>query len=172
MRNNTLKTLFVVATTLAVTSGPALAQGGGSSIGVGVEQMLMPGTGFAGGPAGPAFVYDPGPWHLDAILHLVSSNGSQLGLGARAFYVLHRSSAADFSIGGGLGLLRNDPDGPSNDRTDFNVEGAAQIRAFITSNVALSTTFGIGIALRDGQDDVFAFGGQFLGSLGLVYFFR
>lgn len=125
-----------------------------------------------GGPSGAALVYDMGDMHVDGILGLASGGGTQLGLGGRLLWVMHRSSAADFSLGGGLGVVHTDPDGNADSVTDFHVEAIAQIRAFITQNVALSTTFGFGVNLNDGRDDNFAFGGQFLTSAGLVYFFQ
>jgi hypothetical protein len=84
---------------------------------------------------------------------------------------MHQTSNADFSLGGGLGMLHRNPDGPDSG-TNFVLEGLAQIRVFLASNVALSSTFGFGAGLVDGGDDVFGFGGQFLGSAGLVYYFR
>ncbi len=134
--------------------------------GVGAEAMLL------GGPAGAAIVYDMGDMHVDGILSMAAGDNTQLGLGGRLLWVLHRSSAADFSLGGGLGVLHNDRNGNNDSVTDFHVEAIGQIRAFITQNVALSTTLGFGVNLNDGRDDSFAFGGQFLTSAGLVYFFQ
>lgn len=166
----TLQTLLVSLAVLGGGAATAQAQntGGGSNIGVGVEQMF---TGVGPAPGGLTLVYDPGPWHIDAMLGLLSQNGSQLSLAGRFMFVVHRSSAADFSLGGGLGLIR-DGRGPGDDRNNFHLEGIAQIRVFLASNVALSTAVGLGVGIVDGGDDLFAVGGQYLGSMGLVYFFR
>ncbi|MDX2019560.1 MAG: hypothetical protein SF187_04915 [Deltaproteobacteria bacterium] len=170
------KQLVLVAMILGTSAAPALAQdvspgattstSSGGTIGLGAEAGLL------GGPAGAAMVYDMGHLRVDGILGFASASGTTIGLGGRVLWVLHQSSNADFALGGGLGLINRNPDGPADSTTDFHVEGLAQIRVFLSQNVALSTTFGFGIDLNDGRDDAFAFGGQFLSNAGLVYYFR
>lgn len=164
---------LVVAAILCLCSAPALAQertgAAPTGWGAGAEAMLL------GGPSGGAVVYDMGHMHIDGILGLASSdNATGFGLGGRVLWVLHSVGVADFSLGGGLGFVHVNPD-QGDSGTNIHLEGLAQIRAFIVQNVALSTTFGFGAALRDndfGNDDEFAFLGQFLSSAGLVYFFQ
>jgi hypothetical protein len=97
---------------------------------------------------------------------------TDLGLGGRLLWVMHQSSSADFSLGGGLGVLHIDVDGDDDSVTDFHLEAVAQLRAFIVENVALSTSFGFGVNLQDRRDDSFGFGGLLLGNAGLIYFFQ
>ena len=176
------KQIVFAAMILGAWASPALAQdtapgattstsSSGATIGLGAEAGLL------GGPAGAAMVYDMGRLRLDGILGFASSdgnaiNGTNIGLGGRVLWVMHQGSNADFALGGGLGLINRNPDGPGDSATDFHVEALAQIRVFLSQNVALSTTFGFGIDLNDGRDDTFAFGGQFLSNAGLVYYFR
>ena len=56
-----------------------------------------------------------------------------------------------------------------NRSTSSSIDIGAQIRAFLTSNVALSA-FG-GLAVLAGDADGFALDGQPVGALGLTYFF-
>ncbi len=57
------------------------------------------------------------------------------------------------------------------DDIDVHLEAGAQIRAFITSNVALSASGGFGFIFDEG-DDFFGFGGQLMGAMGVTYFFQ
>lgn len=149
-------------------SAPAYAQdgAGGASLGLGAEAMLT-------GPGGAALVYDMGQLRIDGILSFVSANGTNIGLGGRALWVVHKGANSDFSLGGGLGFINSDPDGPADSTTDLHVDAIAQVRAFLTDNVAVSTSFGFGVAFNDGEEDNrFGFGAQFVSSAGLVYYFR
>lgn len=133
------------------------------NVGVGYAAMLD-------GPNGLNFVYDGGRWHADAILGFSNSDGggSELGIAARGWFHLHHTTSADFSIGGGLGFIHQNPPGPgSRDTTD--IELGFQIRAFITSNVALGA-FG-GLAVLAGDGDGVHLGAQPLGDLSLTYYF-
>ncbi|HYQ45675.1 MAG TPA: hypothetical protein VER11_27065, partial [Polyangiaceae bacterium] len=95
----------------------------------------------------------------------------------RFFFPLHRSQYADFSVGPGIGFehVTHDPDGDGpNGRVSSNpihLEGAAQIRAFVVQNVALSATAGVGLKLNNDNDNSATIGGQLGGSLGVTYFF-
>jgi len=159
------------------TSGGSLS--GGHRIGVGYAAMLGGpiatlgglGTLFGGGPAGVSGVYDAGMFHFEGMLFFMDPGGSAdttLGLGGRFWYHLSASSAADFSIGGGLGYVSQDAPGPGKADIVF-IDLGAQIRAFVVSNVALSATLGLSIRAADG--DGFVFGGQPVGALGIHYYF-
>jgi hypothetical protein len=168
--------IFAVMMVGALAS-PAFAQeaaSGAPSFGVGAEAGLL------GGPASAAMSYDMGQLRINGIFGFSSGlngigqrqNGTVLALGGRALWIVHQGSNADLSLGGGLGLTNVNPDGAGNSTTDIHVEALAQIRVFITTNVALSTALGFGIDLNDNRDDFFQFGGQFLPSVGLMYYFR
>ena len=172
MRNSTK--LFIPLFTLALfATGTAAAQTApvARGIGVGAEATL---TGIVGG----TFVYDAAAWHLDAILGgNFQHNDSQLAVAARFFFPLHRSQAADFSIGPGVGLVHttHDPDGDGPNGRDsanpIHLEGAAQIRAFVVPNIAINATAGLGVVLNNDNNDSATFGGQLGGSFGVTYFF-
>ena len=172
LRDMKTKQYVLAAMITGALATPASAQepvtttnSGVPSLGVGAEAQLR-------GPAGAALVYDMGKVRINGILNFESSNGTTLGLGGRVLWVVHQGGSADFSVGGGLGLINENPDGPGDSRTDFRVEALAQIRAFLTTNVALSTALGFGVNLNDGGEDTFGFGAQFLQTAGLVYYFR
>lgn len=156
--------LFVLVT---LTARPAAAQAAPESnprFGAGAEATT---TGIVGG----TFVYDPGPFHLDALLgaHFAHED-EEIDLAARFFFPVHRSRAADFSVGPGVAIVHfNRPNPPDN---AVHVEGAIQIRAFLVSNVALSATAGIGVVFANGDNnDRAIIGGQVGGSFGITYFF-
>jgi hypothetical protein len=100
---------------------------------------------------------------------------SSFDLGARFWYHLHNTANADFSVGGGLGY-EHTPAGPGSADVLF-IELGAQLRAFVTSNVALSASLGLSIATVDGEG--YGIGGQvfsgqapFPGAgIGLHYYF-
>ncbi len=178
-----MRTLLACSILALVTSTAAAQEivTDGHGAGIGVEQNL-------GGLTGGAFVYDAAHFHVDVLLGIahISENGpdfSSVGVAGRFFYVVHRLDRADFSIGGGLGLERTDLGNAH--ETNIHIEAAAQIRAFITGNVALSAALGLVIVTADnnglpsgpvvggGQGDTeFGFGGQLFGGFGLTYFFR
>jgi hypothetical protein len=161
-------TLTVTSSALAQEPAPVVTPGttrGG--LGVGYAQMLGGPTGFA--PGGIDAVYDGGKWHADAFLGAEGNGATALMLGARGWFHLHSSTNADFSLGGGLGLAYVNPDGPAESATLIEIDVGAQIRAFITQNVAVSAFMGIGILTADG--DGFLLNGQPLGALGLHYYF-
>lgn len=147
-------------TTPAATPTPAATTSGASSgrtgFGVGAAAML-------GGLLGPSLTYDAGAWHIDGIFAIEDFGDTAVRAGARFLYVLHRSNNADFSVGGGAGIS-------ANGETVFLLEGGAQIRAFITSNVALVAN--LGLAILFGEDDTFFLTpGQLQGSFGVTYYF-
>ncbi|MEO6599270.1 MAG: hypothetical protein ABIQ16_05315 [Polyangiaceae bacterium] len=156
--------LFATGTAAAQTTHVA------RGVGVGAESTL---TGIVGG----TFVYDAEAFHLDAILGAsFQRDSSSVEVAGRLFFPVHRSQFADFSLGPGLGLIHvsNDPDGNGpQGRVSTNpihLEGAAQIRAFIVPNVALSATAGLGIILTK-DNNTALIGGQLGGSFGVTYFF-
>jgi hypothetical protein len=151
-------------TTLARVAAAQEPADGRPHFGAGAEATT---TGIVGG----TFVYDPGPFHLDALLGAhFAHDDEEIDLAARFFFPVHRSRAADFSIGPGVGLVHfNHPNPPDN---AVHVEGAIQIRAFLVSNVALSATAGIGVVFANGDNnDRAVIGGQVGGSFGITYFF-
>lgn len=177
---------LAIALILASVPGIALAQledtgetttvsGGGKGFGVGMETVLV--APFPASldftPAGAAALsYDMGNFRVDGLLYmlLVSNNNNTrtaFALGARAYYKLHSTSKADFSVGGGLALGLVDA-GDTDLR--LGLDGGIQIRVWLASNVALTASAGIGFSVGD---DPFVFGlsGQLTGGFGLIYYF-
>jgi len=177
MRNSTklilpLLTLALFATGTAAAQTAPAARG----IGVGAEATLT-------GIVGATFVYDAEAFHIDALLGGTSPlggsfqhNDSSLAVAGRFFFPIHRSQSADFSLGPGIGLVHvtHDPDGDGpQGRVSTNpvhLEGAAQIRAFVVPNVALSASAGLGVVLTNNNNSA-VIGGQLGGSFGVTYFF-
>jgi hypothetical protein len=161
-----LALVTAAGTAQAQETAPAAPTRGG--LGVGAAAMLR-------GPSGLNVVFDAGRWHADAILAIagddggVAGGGTSIDLGARGWFHLHNGANSDFSLGGGLGFQMVDPDGPGESVNFVTIDIGAQIRAFVTSNVALSA-FG-GLTVLAGDADGFALDGQPVGVLGLTYFF-
>ncbi len=158
--------------TLALfATGSAAAQARvARGIGVGAEATL---TGIVGG----TFVYDAEAFHIDALLGgSFQRNDSTLAVAGRFFFPVHRSQYADFSLGPGIGFqhVSHDPDdnGPQGRQSSnpIHLEGAAQIRAFIVPNIALSASAGLGVVLTKDNNSA-TIGGQLGGSFGVTYFF-
>jgi len=162
-----LFSLSLFAAGTAAAQAAPVARG----IGVGAEATL---TGIVGG----TFVYDAQSWHIDALLGgSFAPDVSRLAVAGRFFFPVHRSQYADFSLGPGVGLehvVVHDQDGPgpqaSVSTNPIHLEGAAQIRAFVVPNVALSASAGLGVVLRDNNNTA-TIGGQLGGSFGITYFF-
>ena len=125
-----------------------------------------------GGPTGINGVFDGGPWHAEVTLSLASTgpgdNTSRFNLGGHGWFHLHSGASSDFSVGGGLSYERIDPPGPASGSV-VGIDLGFQIRAFVTSNVAVSATGGLQVLT--GDDDGFVLGGQPVGAFGLTYFF-
>jgi len=155
-------TLTAASTAFAQEPAPVVASSRGG-LGVGVTQMLN-------GPGGIDIIFDAGRWHADAFLGVAGNGATDLNVGARGWFHLHSSTNADFSLGGGIGLDYTNPDGPPDSVTDIHIDLGAMIRAFITSNVAISAFAGIGIVTGD-SDGLFRLSGQPLGALGIAYYF-
>ena len=159
-----MRTTLLAIVTLSVLAAPAAAQESTrTGVGVGAEALLLT-------PPGAAVSYDAASWRLDGMLGFYeNTGGDQILIGARVLFPLHTSDGADFSLGGGLGIINREAGGGDNE-TDIHLEGDAQIRAFITSNVAVITTLGVAVAVTDG-DDPFVVTGDLLGSVGVLYYF-
>ncbi len=168
MRNSTklilpLFTLALLATGTAAAQTAPTARG----IGVGAEATL---TGIVGG----TFVYDAEAFHIDALLGgTFRHDDSSLAVAGRFFFPVHRSQSADFSLGPGIGLVHQShhpDDAPSTSINPIHLEGAAQIRAFVVPNVALSATAGLGAVLTKNNNSALI-GGQVGAAFGVTYFF-
>jgi hypothetical protein len=128
-----------------------------------------------GGPPGINGVFDAGIWHAEATLRLSNlDNTSRIDLGGHGWYHLHTGASSDFSVGGGLSLARvdpegNRPDGSSNASSIIGIDLGFQIRAFVTSNVAVAATGGLQVLTGDG--DGFVLGGQPIAAFSFTYFF-
>lgn len=158
-----LATVFV-ASLVSLASPAAAAPGGGTGIGVGAAQTLT-------GINGPTVVYQAPLFHVEGMLGFLDSQGqTTIDAAGRFFYEIHTASAADFSLGGGLGFRSFDNGMDST--TNVHLELGAQLRAFITSNVALTAALGFGIIAVDGPgDNTISLIGDLNGDLGVVYFF-
>jgi len=162
----------VVAVTLG-HAGSALAQdrarAGGGALGVGVSAMLT-------GPVGPTIVYDAGAFHVEGIFGFASNGATEFDLGGRFWYHVNSASAADFSLGGGVGVTTIDPDGPAEGETNIHFDVGAQVRMFLVPNVAVMAAAGLGIVSGEDDDtgeenDLIIVRGDLIGSAGLAYFF-
>jgi hypothetical protein len=149
-----------------------------TGFGVGAESFLtsayLP---FGAAPGVATLTYDASVYRLSGMLTMVSFEDgyTYLGVGGRFYYPLHKRHDSDFSVGGGAFVLNTDPDTGESD-TSLHLEMGIQIRAFLTTNVALTATGGFGIILaeEDGPEpdrSVFGTVGQLVGSLGISYFF-
>ncbi len=187
MRRTILSTIiFVVAALTLSSSAEAQTVAAGASSqhgrgpGVGAVTMLN-------GMDGAMFTWGSGGWHMDALFGLRhyrpnagNSYTTAFSLGGRFWYHVHAAQFADFSLGGGLGLVRyeTNPGNPGNDdRLDLLLQVGGQMRAFIVPNVALLADVGIGAYF--GPDDNILIGGNSIGgggfvqgTLGIAYFFE
>ena len=155
LRASILAICFVTPLSLAVPAGAE------TGVGVGAEALLT-------GPVGPTVVYQAERFHLAGLLAIDSESSTQFVAAGRFWFEAHSGDNSDFSVGGGLGFLNIS--GDDNDDTDVFLEAGAQLRAFLTSNVALSATVGFSIFFDEG-DDRFRLSGQLTGGMGMTYFF-
>jgi hypothetical protein len=156
--------LLALAACLAVSS-PAWADGTESTgLGVGVQSTLT-------GLSGPSLTYQAPRFHVEGIVGFHDDGVTEIDLAGRFWFHVHSTAASDFSVGGGIGFESIDF-GPETD-TDLHVEGGAQLRAFLASNVALSAALGLAIENGDDNDDedIEFLAGQLVGGLGITYFF-
>jgi hypothetical protein len=149
--------------------------GGGAGIGVGASQFLSDG---GPGAAVGQFVFDQAIWHVEGFLGFASAEvggGDRLTtvvFGAGGWYHLHSGSSSDFSLGGLIAVNTNSGPGDSTTVTAF--EPGAQVRAFVTPNVAAHARVGLAVNFGDtgsGGTEV-ALLGQVTGAFGFTYFFR
>jgi hypothetical protein len=180
-----LTTSFAQAqTTEATATITPAASGHGRGIGVGAITML---NGFDG--ALVTWGSPGGGFHADGFFGLrhYNPNGNattSFSIGGRFWYHVHAAQFADFSLGGGLGLLHwnTNPGNAGNDsRLDLALQVGGQIRAFVVPNVALLADLGLGVFF--GPNDNILIGGQSVGgggggnsfvsgTLGIAYFFE
>jgi hypothetical protein len=165
-------------------SGGMEASGRAAGIGVGAESFLAGSTvfgdlGFIGDffpTSAASVVYDATAWRVHGLIGMDSAGDTDFLLGGKFFYNLHTGTAADFAVGGGLGLLL-DGDGDNgmgdDDSVHILLEGGVQLRAFVVPNVAIGAMAGLGFVIydEDNADDFFFLGGQVLGNVGIWYFF-
>jgi hypothetical protein len=166
--------MAVSMTVLCGAAGVAGAQERAAGPGVGVELPLT--EEFFGQPSGwVSFVYDTGRLHFDLLAQFldVEDTSTVFGVGGRVYFSMHRSSAADFSLGGGLFLVHTEDDATETDFNDIGIELGPKIRFFLVPSVALHTSFGLGVVLADdGGADLVGLVGRLSGNLGVTYFFR
>jgi hypothetical protein len=167
------KTSLLSAMFLFAAIGTASAGGQAGSIGVGAEYQLN-------GIGGVSVNYDAGAFHVGGSLGFADPAGADntvFQLAGRFYYHVHHSAFADFGLGGSLGLS-SQPVPMGNRATDVYLEPGFEIRAFLSSNVALSATGGIVIGVADadgvgisgstvGGNGGFGFGG----GVGIHYYF-
>jgi hypothetical protein len=149
--------LFAALVVMVASAGVANAGGQTGTIGAGVEAQIN-------GAGGASMNYDAGDFHVGAFLGFHDPGGSNddsLLLGGRFFYHLHSTAMSDFGLGGTLGIVSQNNDPPVDRETYLYIEPSFQIRAFVTSNVALSFNAGVVIGVMD-ADNV-DFGGQLVG---------
>lgn len=159
------------ATAPPPNSAPITSVGGG---GIGIGAIA-----FLSGMTGGEFVYDQSMFHIEALLgyqHTSQANNggsdSTFQVGVAGWYHLARGAAADFSLGGSVGLVYTSPLG-GNSSTAFAIEPGAEARVFLTSNFALSGRVGIAITTGDNNSPTtISIAGQETAALGFTYFFR
>ena len=171
-RGHKLAAAIVAALSLGL-AGSAMAQGdmktgagaGAGPLGVGVTAMLT-------GPFGPSIVYDTGVFHIEGIVGFQSNDATtDFDIGGRFYYHVHATQAADFSLGGGVGITTTDPDGPAESFTDVHIEIGPQLRAFVVPSVAISASAGLAIITGDNGNDNLLLVGDLVGSAGITYYF-
>jgi hypothetical protein len=205
--NNKMRALqFVIATaTVAGLAAPAFAQEtpppasapapevkrtGRMAGDVGSGGLGLGGTVFVSGLAGPEVVYDFGAWHLNGLLafrsqpaNMAGDRATMFAFGVGGWYHLHIGENSDFSVGGNFGLQTTSPAGAGNSTTGFEFEPGAQVRAFITPNVALHGGLAVVLAFGDQVNDFgvgagaqlekqIALDAGFTGDFGFTYYFR
>ncbi|HRC54764.1 MAG TPA: hypothetical protein PKU97_02525 [Kofleriaceae bacterium] len=168
MRNFKISMAALMA--VAAATGTAYAGGSPNTFGIGAEALFTNSDDNIGGISGN---YDFGDFHLGGFLGVADpagANNTRLEMGVRFYYHLHSSAMADFGVGGGLAYANTPVGGASDAKNDevYLVPGM-QIRAFISSNVALS--FGAGIALGLGDADGVQLDGHLTSNAGVHYYF-
>jgi len=164
------KTSLLVSMIVLGLAGAAHAGGQAGSIGVGAEYQMS-------GVGGLSVVYDAGLFHLGGMIGFddpEGANNTVFQLAGEFYYHVHHSAFADFGLGGSLGF-NSVPVvnmGMTQRNTDVYLEPGFQIRAFLSSNVALSATAGLVIGTVDASR--VAITGQSFGAgggIGIHYYF-
>ncbi|CAN5443197.1 hypothetical protein BH11MYX1_BH11MYX1_32710 [soil metagenome] len=167
-KTSLLTTAFVIGAASAAHAG-----GQAGSIGVGAEYTLS-------GIGGVSLNYDAGAFHVGGALGYADPAGpdnSEFLIAGRFFYHVHHSAFADFSLGGQIGL-DSVPGTPTvlipnpGRGTRLFIEPGFEIRAFLSSNVALSANGGFVIGTSDASE--FDIGGStsgLAGGFGIHYYF-
>lgn len=139
--------------------------GGGEEmvLGVGANWQLT-------GDQGAQLVLEMAQFHVDIGIALGFQDGgnTEIGLSGMFWYHLRSGDRSDFSIGGGLGFSHIAPD-MGDSQNEITLGAGAQLRAWLTSNVAVSASVGFFI---DPDPINLQLGGQGVGTAGLTYFFR
>ena len=160
--------LLVSMIVLGLAGGVASAGGQAGSIGVGAEYQMS-------GIGGVSVVYDAGLFHVGGMIGFddpAGPNNTVFQLAGEFYYHVHHSAFADFSLGGSLGFSSDPVPMTNNRNTDVYLEPGFQIRAFLSSNVALSATGGIVIGVVDASGTAITgqnFGAS--GGIGIHYYF-
>lgn len=171
------KNILLAAVFVLASAAPALAGGKEATIGVGAEFGLPVSIGGVqvSSPTGGASVnYDAGPFHVGGFLGFQDgsmNDDTDYTFGARFYYHVHDTTMSDFSVGVMVGFFSRDDRQVLEDNRNSEVyfEPGAQIRAFISNNVALSFTAGISFGLADASGA--ALGAQLQGLGGVHYYF-
>jgi hypothetical protein len=165
----------------AESAPPAVSRssgGGGGGAGLGVGASI-----FFSGLAGAEVVYDQPVWHIEGLLAFQSAKGGGMNpprvttfdVGVSGWYHLHTGAASDFSLGGGVGFVSQSGGGTS--LSQVVLEPGAEIRAFVTANVAVAARLGLAMVFGDtinnsNANTTILLGAQPVGAIGLTYFFR
>ncbi len=162
-KTSLLTTLFVIG-----AAGAAHAGGQAGSIGVGAEYTLS-------GIGGVSVNYDAGPFHVGGSLGYsdpAGPNNSRFQIAGRFFYHVHHSAFADFGLGGQIGLDSVPGAMGANRGTNLFIEPGFEIRAFLSSNVALSANGGFVIGTADASEfDIRGSTTGVAGGFGIHYYF-
>lgn len=165
------------ATAPPPNSAPMTSIGGGA-FGVGaVEWLGNVGANGLGNLTGAQVVYDQPMFHVEGVIGFGHSSfnggsGTTFDFGVAGWYHLARGTNADFSIGGGVGLLYGSAS-PGGSSTGFTIEPGAEARVFLTPNFTLNARVGFAITTGDNNAPTnFSLGGQETAALGFTYFFR
>lgn len=166
-KTSLLSSVFVIGAASAAHAG-----GQAGSLGVGAEYTLS-------GIGGVSFNYDAGQFHVGAALGYADPAGadnSEFLLAGRFYYHVHHSAFADFGLGGQIGFESVPPGGqggPGGKRaTNLFLEPGFEIRAFLSSNVALSANGGFVIGTADAsQFDIGGSTSGVAGGFGIHYYF-
>jgi hypothetical protein len=165
------KTSLLVSMIVLGLAGAAHAGGQAGSIGVGAEYQMSGGGGLS-------VVYDAGLFHVGGMVGFddpAGANNTVFQLAGEFYYHVHHSAFADFGLGGSLGFDSVPvvaPMGTNQRNTNVFLEPGFQIRAFLSSNVALSATAGLVIGTVDASR--VAITGQNFGAaggVGIHYYF-